>query len=223
MSLDSDVIVDRRRIRRKLTFWRVVAALGVIAAVVAVAAGERAVLSVVILPGVSSRPEQARVVDEARGARLGVQQVLVPARGVGLDHPPLVVRRGPVRLLGRGRELPAAAGDAARLDASERSGAAAGGGGEHRADARVAPPLRVQEGPVQLHQELRLRAQGGRDGAASRARAHTGERERTGERAGRDARRCRRRHARRSAGEASRACLAPRGLAPPQRLEPNVK
>ncbi|EGP09318.1 macromolecule degradation protein [Bradyrhizobiaceae bacterium SG-6C] len=36
MSLDSDVIVDRRRIRRKLTFWRVIAALGVIAAVVAV-------------------------------------------------------------------------------------------------------------------------------------------------------------------------------------------
>lgn len=35
MSLDSDVIVDRRRIRRKLTFWRVIAALGVIAAVVA--------------------------------------------------------------------------------------------------------------------------------------------------------------------------------------------
>ena len=37
MSLDSDVLVDRRRIRRKLTFWRVIAALGVIAAVVAVA------------------------------------------------------------------------------------------------------------------------------------------------------------------------------------------
>ncbi len=37
MSLDSDVIVDRRRIRRKLTFWRVVAALCVIAAVIAVA------------------------------------------------------------------------------------------------------------------------------------------------------------------------------------------
>ena len=36
MSLDSDVIVDRRRIRRKLTFWRVIAALGVIAAAVAV-------------------------------------------------------------------------------------------------------------------------------------------------------------------------------------------
>jgi len=36
MSLDSDVIVDRRRIRRKLTFWRVVAALCVIAALAAV-------------------------------------------------------------------------------------------------------------------------------------------------------------------------------------------
>src|SRR5262249_29753381 len=36
MSLDSDVIVDRRRIRRKLTFWRVasvVIAIGAIAAV----------------------------------------------------------------------------------------------------------------------------------------------------------------------------------------------
>lgn len=36
MSLDSDVIVDRRRIRRKLTFWRVIAAFGVIAAAIAV-------------------------------------------------------------------------------------------------------------------------------------------------------------------------------------------
>ncbi|HKO70637.1 MAG TPA: signal peptide peptidase SppA [Bradyrhizobium sp.] len=34
MSLESDVIVDRRRIRRKLTFWRVIAALLAIAAVV---------------------------------------------------------------------------------------------------------------------------------------------------------------------------------------------
>ena len=33
MSLDSDVIVDRRRIRRKLTFWRVVAALIAIVAI----------------------------------------------------------------------------------------------------------------------------------------------------------------------------------------------
>jgi protease-4 len=36
MSLDSDVIVDRRRIRRKLTFWRVVAALLAIAAVITI-------------------------------------------------------------------------------------------------------------------------------------------------------------------------------------------
>jgi protease-4 len=36
MSLDSDVIVDRRRIRRKLTFWRVAAALAAIAAIVTV-------------------------------------------------------------------------------------------------------------------------------------------------------------------------------------------
>lgn len=38
MSFDSDVIVDRRRIRRKLTFWRVTAALVAIAAVVAIGA-----------------------------------------------------------------------------------------------------------------------------------------------------------------------------------------
>jgi protease IV len=36
MSLDSDVIVDRRRIRRKLTFWRVAAVLVTMAAVVAI-------------------------------------------------------------------------------------------------------------------------------------------------------------------------------------------
>jgi len=36
MSLDSDVIVDRRRMRRKLTFWRVTAVLVAIAAVVIV-------------------------------------------------------------------------------------------------------------------------------------------------------------------------------------------
>ena len=35
MSLDADLIVDRRRMRRKLTFWRVLAVLIAIAAVVA--------------------------------------------------------------------------------------------------------------------------------------------------------------------------------------------
>jgi protease IV len=38
MSLDADHIVDRRRMRRKLTFWRVVAVLVAIAAVIAVTA-----------------------------------------------------------------------------------------------------------------------------------------------------------------------------------------
>ncbi|QAU43981.1 signal peptide peptidase SppA [Bradyrhizobium guangzhouense] len=37
MSLDSDIIVDRRRIRRKLTFWRVMAALIAIAAIAGIA------------------------------------------------------------------------------------------------------------------------------------------------------------------------------------------
>ncbi|MFB9269406.1 signal peptide peptidase SppA [Bradyrhizobium erythrophlei] len=48
MSLDSDVIVDRRRIRRKLTFWRVTAAVVAIAAIVGVgviAAGGRGSLA----------------------------------------------------------------------------------------------------------------------------------------------------------------------------------
>ena len=38
MSLDADYIVDRRRMRRKLTFWRVLAALLVVAAIIGVAA-----------------------------------------------------------------------------------------------------------------------------------------------------------------------------------------
>ncbi|MBR0794143.1 signal peptide peptidase SppA [Bradyrhizobium jicamae] len=48
MSLDSDVIVDRRRIRRKLTFWRVTAAVFAIAAIVGAAvfaAGGRGALA----------------------------------------------------------------------------------------------------------------------------------------------------------------------------------
>ena len=38
MSLDADAIVDRRRMRRKLTFWRVFAILIAIGAVIAVGA-----------------------------------------------------------------------------------------------------------------------------------------------------------------------------------------
>ena len=41
MALDADTIVDRRRMRRKLTFWRVLAILIVIGAVVAVGAALR--------------------------------------------------------------------------------------------------------------------------------------------------------------------------------------
>src|ERR1700712_3756783 len=36
MSLDTDMIVDRRRMRRKLTFWRVAAVVLAIAAIVAI-------------------------------------------------------------------------------------------------------------------------------------------------------------------------------------------
>ncbi len=42
MSLDADIIVDRRRMRRKLTFWRVFAILLAIGAVVAIGAALRA-------------------------------------------------------------------------------------------------------------------------------------------------------------------------------------
>ena len=41
MSLDADLIVDRRRMRRKLTFWRILAVLIAIGAVVALAATAR--------------------------------------------------------------------------------------------------------------------------------------------------------------------------------------
>jgi len=38
MSLDADLIVDRRRMRRKLTFWRVLAIFIAVVAIVAVTA-----------------------------------------------------------------------------------------------------------------------------------------------------------------------------------------
>ena len=72
MSLDSDVIVDRRRIRRKLTFWRVAAAMLAIAAIVAVGViatpGGRGALRDVGL----DRPHQYRGPDPQRpGSRRG--------------------------------------------------------------------------------------------------------------------------------------------------------
>ena len=47
MSLDADLIVDRRRMRRKLTFWRVLAVLFVAVVIVGAAAflGRRGVFT----------------------------------------------------------------------------------------------------------------------------------------------------------------------------------
>ena len=58
MSFDSDVIVDRRRIRRKLTFWRVTAALVAIAAVVAIGAASTSSGS---LPGTSGSIARVKI------------------------------------------------------------------------------------------------------------------------------------------------------------------
>src|SRR5215469_1380661 len=53
MSLDADTIVDRRRMRRKLTFWRVGAIIVAILAVVAVGAALRAPGTDVLVGGTS--------------------------------------------------------------------------------------------------------------------------------------------------------------------------
>lgn len=48
MTLDSDILIDRRRLRRRLTFWRVLAIFAIIAAIsFAVAKGEREPFSVI--------------------------------------------------------------------------------------------------------------------------------------------------------------------------------
>ncbi len=52
MSLDADLIVDRRRMRRKLTFWRVIA----IAVIVLAIAGAVALVRNRIGLGVGGRP-----------------------------------------------------------------------------------------------------------------------------------------------------------------------
>src|SRR4030095_12639726 len=51
MSLDADTIVDRRRMRRKLTFWRVSAIIVAICAVVAIGAALRAPGTDVLVAG----------------------------------------------------------------------------------------------------------------------------------------------------------------------------
>jgi protease IV len=91
MSLDADLIVDRRRMRRKLTFWRVVAILLIVLALGGVAAlsGDRLGL-------LGARPYIARVTISGliRGDRDRVQQLdrlgrttLVRAVVVHVDSP----------------------------------------------------------------------------------------------------------------------------------------
>lgn len=92
MSLDSDVIVDRRRIRRKLTFWRVIAALCIIAAVVAVAvfvspAGRNAIGSSNAIARVKIdgliRSDQARVEALERLGKSSASAVIVHINSPG--------------------------------------------------------------------------------------------------------------------------------------------
>ena len=86
MSLDADVIVDRRRMRRKLTFWRVAAVLIAIAAIVAVTAtvarrgnlmtaGSDTIARVTITGLI--RNDQERVEQLARLAKSNVKAVIV--------------------------------------------------------------------------------------------------------------------------------------------------
>jgi protease-4 len=67
MSLDADTIVDRRRMRRKLTFWRVLAVLLALCAVGAAGAALRA-------PGTSLLTGSPRRRDRARHHRLDPQR-----------------------------------------------------------------------------------------------------------------------------------------------------
>src|SRR5690242_3536276 len=119
MSLDADLIVDRRRMRRKLTFWRVFAVLILIAAVVAVAAavGRSDVLSAgsdyiarVKITGLI-RNDQDRVdsleklakssakavivrIDSPGGTTAGSEQLHKALRGVAAAKPLVVVVDG---------------------------------------------------------------------------------------------------------------------------------
>ena len=64
MSLDADTIVDRRRMRRKLTLWRVFAVLLAIIAVVAVGVALRA-------PGSEDRNGLPRKIESLGRRRAG--------------------------------------------------------------------------------------------------------------------------------------------------------
>jgi protease IV len=94
MSLDADTIVDRRRMRRKLTFWRVFAILIAICAVVAVGAALRVPGTAVLTgqPGASIarvtltgliRVDQQRVEALERLAKSRAQAVIVHINSPG--------------------------------------------------------------------------------------------------------------------------------------------
>ena len=79
MSLDADFIVDRRRMRRKLTFWRVFAVLFAICAVVAAGMAVRSQGSGVLACVAYRVDDRGRVfavrqikADDVPGARRGV-------------------------------------------------------------------------------------------------------------------------------------------------------
>src|SRR6201987_2461740 len=76
MSLDADTIVDRRRMRRKLTFWRVCAVIVAICAVIAVGAALRAPGTDGLVGGTSGSIARGTITglirtDQQRGEALG--------------------------------------------------------------------------------------------------------------------------------------------------------
>src|SRR5438067_137368 len=94
MSLDADTIVDRRRLRRKLTFWRVFAVLLAVCAVIAAGAGLRAPGgSLLTGPGIDSiarvtitgliRSDQQRVEALDRLAKSSAKAVVVHINSPG--------------------------------------------------------------------------------------------------------------------------------------------
>src|SRR5262245_60710544 len=92
MPSDADLIVDRRRMRRKLTFWRVVAAFVAIVAIVAVAvvatpagrrsiAGDQAIARIKIEGLITSNSERVEALD--RLSRSSAKAVIVHINSPG--------------------------------------------------------------------------------------------------------------------------------------------
>src|SRR2546423_1553039 len=83
MSLDADIIVDRRRMRRKLTFWRVFAILLAIGAVIAVGVGLRGQGDGVLTAGTAGSIARVTIPGLLRGEpqRLGAMEPRARAPG----------------------------------------------------------------------------------------------------------------------------------------------